>query len=405
MKLAYFDVFAGASGDMILGALLDAARPEVGREEWVRGQLEALGLPGWRLAVEREARGHILGTRAVVEAAGHPPERTFYDIRFMLEAAKLDERVRRLSLEAFGRLAEAEGSVHGVDRDLVHFHEVGAVDSIIDIVGAAACFVALGLEAAYCSALPVGSGLVECRHGTLPVPAPATLELLKGAPLVPGAAAGELTTPTAAALLATFCGPRFGPMPPLRLEAVGYGVGSRDFGSLPNLLRIVVGDSEAAQSWGDEVVVLETNIDDMNPQLYGNLMSGLFGAGALDVWLSPIQMKKDRPAMLVAALCPVGGEEACVRVLFRESTTLGVRISRRSRLVCAREVVEVETPLGKVALKLARDPWGGVRAVPEMESVREAASRAQVTLPEAYRVACEAASRLLQARAAKGESG
>ncbi len=403
MKIVYFDCFAGAAGDMLLGALLDANR---GAEEWVRAQLEALRLPGWRLVLEREERGHIHGLRALVEVEGHPHERTFYDVRFMLEAAALDGEVRRLSLAAFGRLAEAEGRIHGVEHDLVHFHEVGAIDSIIDIVGSAAALTALRPQAAWCSPLPLGSGRVECRHGTFPVPAPATLELLRGVPVVPGAAPGELTTPTGAALLTTFCGPKnFGPMPPLVPEAVGYGVGSRQMGGLPNLLRVVVGEAGAEAAHTDEVVELSANIDDMSPQLYGNLVARLLKAGALDVWLTPVQMKKERPGTVVSALCPPGGEEAAAQVLFRESTTLGVRMSRRSRLICAREVVEVETALGPVQVKLSRDPWGGLRAAPEMESVRAAAERNKVPLPEAWQVACEAARSLLRERSGGGGPG
>jgi hypothetical protein len=188
-------------------------------------------------------------------------------------------------------------------------------------------------------------------------------------------------------------------MPPLIPQAVGYGVGSRDLGSLPNLLRVIIGQAQTGEAAFDEVALLETNIDDMNPQLYGDLMERLFAAGALDVWLAPVQMKKDRPGTLVAVLCRPGGEEACARVLFRESTTLGVRFSRRTRLVCAREAAWVEAgPLGRVAVKLARDPWGGLRAAPEMESVREAARRVGMALPEAYRVASEACTRLLAER-------
>lgn len=396
MRVAYFDAFAGAAGDMILAALLDAGRATAGLEARVRAQLETLGLPGWRLSLGREERGHLWGLRARVEVEGHPPGRTFYDIKFMLEAATLEPEVKRLSLAAFGLLAEAEAKIHGIDHDLVHFHEVGAIDSIVDIVGAAACLVGLGVEEAWCSPLPVGGGLVECAHGTLPVPAPATLEILRGVPVVAGPASGELTTPTGAALLATFCGPRFGAFPAMRPQTVGYGVGSRDLGGLPNLLRVVVGEAglAAAQLGREEVSLLETNLDDLNPQLYGELTAQLFAAGAVDVWLTPVQMKKGRPGTLLSVLCRPQNDEACLKVLFRESTTLGVRMSRPQRLACARELRHAETPLGRLTLKVAIDPWGGVRVQPEYESLRRLAAEAGVSLLEAEGVAREAASRL-----------
>ncbi|MFH0809384.1 MAG: nickel pincer cofactor biosynthesis protein LarC [Pseudomonadota bacterium] len=390
MKLVYFDCFAGASGDMILGALLDAGAPEAA----LRQGFSALGLDGaWRLEVGREPRNHIMATRVRVEAQDKRRERGFAEIRELIAGSPLAPEVKRLSIGAFARLATVEGQIHGRHPDEVHFHEVGALDSIIDIVGAAILYHALGVEAAWCSAVTVGFGTVECRHGVFPVPAPATLELLKGAPLLPGKVAGEMTTPTGAALLKTFCGTNFGAMPPLRPLAVGYGAGSRQLEGIPNLLRAVVGEAEGAATHADEVALLETNVDDMNPQLYGPLMARLFEAGALDTWLSPVQMKKDRPGTLVSILCDLDDQDRCARILFEESTTLGVRMSRRSRLVCFREVVEVETPLGKVAVKLARDPWGGLKAAPEMESVRRLAELAAVPLREAWQAASEAGGR------------
>jgi len=399
VKTAYFDAFSGASGDMVLGALLDAAGEGSGVLEKVLAQLEALRLQGFRVEVRREERGHVLGTRAMVHAEGHHHARTFRDIRLMIEGADLDERVRDLSLAAFTRLASAEAKVHGVEVEAVHFHEVGAVDSIVDVVGSVACYRALGIERAFASVVPLGGGTVSSMHGTLPVPAPATLELLRDVPVTPGPVERELTTPTGAALLRTFCGEAFGPMPQMKVGAIGYGVGSADIPGRPNLLRVVIGETAAAEDASTEdVTVIETNIDDMTPQAYEHLTTKLFAAGAVDVWLLPAQMKKMRPGTLLGALCPTGAEERLVRVLFAESTTLGVRLDRVTRVVCRREVVEVETPLGPVQVKLATDPWGGLRAHPEYESVRLLAEGAKVSLLSAQTAASEACARLVRER-------
>jgi len=361
VRVAYVDPFSGASGDMLLGALVDAGVPP---EELADRLASALDVDGYRLVVERVVRRGLAGTqvRVIVEAA--QPARDWAEIRDLLSASALPPRVKERALAVFRRLAEAEASVHSVPLESVHFHEVGAVDSIVDVVGVVWGFELLGVEEITCGPLPLSRGWVETAHGRLPVPAPATALLLAqaGAPLVPLDIEAELVTPTGAALLvelARFVRPAFLP------ERVGYGFGTREL-PWPNALRLWIGEAFAVPSRLDEAeLLLEANLDDMNPQFIEPLVDQLFAAGALDVYLTPIVMKRSRPAVIVSAICRASNRPLLERVLFEHSTTFGVRATPIERTKLARRSVAVATRWGEVAVKLKIVHDRIVDAVPE----------------------------------------
>jgi hypothetical protein len=380
MRLAYLDCFSGVSGDMLLGALLDAGLPR----ETLERELARLALPGWELKVSRAQRGFIAGTRVEVAATESPPPRRLRDILALLEGSQLRDPVKTQARQVFVRLAEAEGKVHGTSPEEVHFHEVGAVDAIVDVVGAAAGLEALGVEKVVCSPLPLGRGWVKFEHGQSPVPAPAVAELVKGAPVYAGEVEAELTTPTGAAIVTTLC-EEFGPLPAMRIEAVGYGAGSREQ-ARPNLLRLLVGQSQEVPA-REKVVVLETNLDDMSPELYDHVLGRLFKAGALDAYLTPILMKKNRPATLLTVLCEQAKSNELAEILFRETTTLGVRVRESERWCLEREWVEVETRWGKVRVKLGRLGGEVVTIAPEYDDCRRVAETTGAALKEVYQEA------------------
>jgi uncharacterized protein (TIGR00299 family) protein len=395
-RIIYFDCFSGISGDMALGALLDAGLTL----DDLRAELAKLNVEGWRIDAERGMRAYLAGTRALVHAPEQPTHRHLSDVRTIIENSALAPRVKAQSLDVFTRLAEAEGQVHGMSPDQVHFHEVGALDAIVDIVGVVAGLNLLGIEAVYASALPLGSGWVRAAHGMLPVPAPATLNLLAaaGAPIMADETPFELVTPTGAALLAALATFR---RPAMRLERVGYGLGGRDL-ERPNALRVWVGttdretggqgDRKTEQNTDNALprssspVLLETNIDDQPAEQVAYVVEQLLALGALDVWQTPIQMKKGRAATLLSVLVPLPLEEAAVTLLMRETTTLGVRRRDVERHVCEREVVTVTTPLGEVRVKRKR--WAGedVGAAPEYEDCARLARQLGVPLREVYQI-------------------
>jgi uncharacterized protein (TIGR00299 family) protein len=347
MTLAYLDCFSGISGDMLLGALLDAGLPL----ERLQAGLAALSLGGYRLEVEPYSDKGIRGKRVAVEMTEPQPERHLSEIEQIITASQLPPAIQEGALAVFRALAEAEAHVHGVPVEAVHFHEVGAVDAIVDIVGAVIGWHELGIERLYCSPLPLTTGQVQTAHGLLPVPAPATLELLRrvGAPWTPRAAEGELVTPTGAAILARHA--RF-ETPALVIRQVGYGFGRKQ---LPwaNCLRLCLGEPVSVEGVeSDEVAVIETNLDNLSGEVLGGLMDRLFQAGALDVTYAPMQMKKNRPATQVSVIAPLDLIDALSLLLLRETTTLGVRISRWHRLKAERRQEVVETPLGTVWVKL-----------------------------------------------------
>ena len=366
-RIAIFDPFSGASGDMILGALLDVGLPAPA----IQDAVSRLGIGGVRLLIEPAVTGAVRGTRVAVDVVGEQPTRDWATIRALLQSSALEPAVRDAALAVFAALAAAEAEAHGEPVDRVHFHEVGAVDAIVDVVGACAGLHALGIERVVSRPVAVGSGWVRAGHGLLPVPAPATANLIAQSsvpvrPDPPGdAGPGELLTPTGAAILGSLAE---WSVPPFVPERVGYGFGSREL-PWPNALRLWLGEINARdneQPVGAEFL-LETNIDDMNPQFFAPLTERLFAAGALDVWLSPATMKKGRPATIVSAIVPADRREAVERALIVESTTLGVRATSISRTRAARRVQTVVTRWGDVRLKLRG--WEGrvIGAAPEYD--------------------------------------
>ncbi len=382
MRIVYFDCFAGASGDMILGALLDAGvEPEV----W-QGELNRLDLSGYELKIDRVQKQGIAATSVRVLVSEGSQERRLAEIEELIGTSQLPTEVKEASVEIFRRLAVAEAKVHGTTPDQIHFHEVGGVDAIIDIVGSVVGLRLLGVEEIYVSALPLGRGFVDCAHGRLPLPAPATIELLQGVPVLSRDVEGELVTPTGAAILTTLA-KGFGPFPPMTVERIGYGAGQKDF-SFPNLLRLLVGTtSPALDARMETLTLLEANIDDLNPEFYGHLMERLFTAGALEVYLTPVQMKKNRPGVVLSVTCPPAQAEALAALVFAETTTIGLRRQEVQRWALARERVEVETPYGTVGVKVARLGGKVMTASPEYEDCRRLALESSVPLKEVYTAA------------------
>jgi hypothetical protein len=368
MKICYLDAFSGISGDMLVGALADAGADQ---QALIDG-LTSLGT-GATFRFEKTKRRGIVATKFHVSGGEQKAHRHLPQILRMIEKSELPTRVKLSAAAVFQRLGEAEAGVHGVPLEKVHFHEVGAVDSIADIVGACLGLELLQVSVLYCSAVNVGSGTVKTEHGVLPVPAPATAALLQGKPVYSSGPAAELTTPTGAAVAVTLAWD-FGPMPPLKILATGYGAGERDFPEQPNVLRALVGAASGA-SEAAAVAVIEANIDDASPQVLGYAMERLLEAGALDATISPLVMKKSRPGALLRVVARPEDRERLVQIVFAETPTLGVRMHSAERRVQAREFVEVETPHGKVRMKVA----GGV-AAPEYEDCRKIAIEKGVPL-------------------------
>lgn len=382
-RIAYFDCFAGISGDMTLGALIGAGADPKDLIE----ALASLGVPGYRIEVGRRMAGPIAATAVSVHLDHHSHHhRRLGDITALIEAAALPERVKRTAVGVFGRLAEAEASVHGSSPEEVHFHEVGALDAIVDIVGAAIGLELLGWPRVVASPLPTFQGWAKGSHGTFPLPAPATAELLKGVPWRPLGIEGELVTPTGAAIL-TEIATAFGPLPAMTVERIGYGAGTGDFG-IPNALRVMIGrEVEPGPAPAEAVAVIETNIDDMNPQFYQAVQERLFAAGALDVFLTPIQMKKNRPGTLLSVIGAPEGAEALAAIVIEETPTFGVRISRWERRCLARRWEEVATPYGPVRIKIGERQGQPVTAAPEYEDCRKAAGEQGVPVRRVYEAA------------------
>jgi len=389
MRIAYFDCLSGISGNMTLGALLACGL----EQEVLQRGLEQLHVAGWELRVEPVRRRGIAATHVEVEMHAHAheheghhhhhPHRGLYDILGIIEDSGLSTRVKQTATAIFTRLGEVEAAVHGTTPDQVHFHEVGAVDAIVDIVGTAIGIDALGIERVFASPLPLGRGWVTCAHGTFPIPAPATAMLVQGVPIVETDIEAELVTPTGAAIVTTLA-ERFGPLPTMTVRTVGFGAGSRDL-PRPNVLRLFLGE-ETPTAAPVEIVGLETNLDDLPGEITGFLMDRLFAAGALDVFFTPIQMKKNRPGVLVRVLCAPQDETTCTEILFRETTTLGVRRTAYTRTVLPRETRTVETPYGPVRVKVSR--WGEIeRAEPEYEDCRQLAEAQGVPLLAVYQAA------------------
>ena len=383
MKTIYFDLIGGASGNMILGALIDAGLDV----NALRAALDSLHLPGWSLQVERVSRRGIAATlvEVRVHAARDQAERRANDLIGVVTASGLDQDVRDKSTRILTRLAQVEAQTHNQRVEDVHLHEVGGLDTIVDVVGAVMALKLLGVERIVVSPVPLARGQIQMQHGVFPLPAPATVALLKDAPVVGVDGARETVTPTAAAILTTLAS-ECGAVPRMTLRAVGYGAGSRDDqghlgDATANVLRVLIGESETTSNTVIEsVILLETNIDDMNPQLYNHLMARLFDAGALDVTLSPQQMKKNRPGTLLRVFAPVARADALRAIILNETTTLGVREQIVRRYVLPREVVSVETEFGALRAKIARRPNGARTVTPEYDDCARAAREHRVPI-------------------------
>lgn len=374
MRIVYGDLIGGASGDMFVAALLDLGLPL----ETLKSGLKKIPSLKFRLAVSTKKLHAIRALRFQVLTGKKEPERTWAEIRRLIDGSSLEPEVKERAIEIFARLAEAEGKIHGVAPVRVHFHEIGATDSIVDIVSAAIGIHELKIEAFYFSRIPLGRGVTRSRHGPLPLPGPATLELLKGLPVEFIDLDGETVTPTAAALIATL-GSRFNETPQMTVEKIGYGAGSKDFPDRPNVLRLVLGEDSAA--WErDEMVVIETNIDDMNPEFYDYALDRLFAAGARDVSLSPIQMKKNRPATLLRVIAEPALREKLAGIIFRETSTIGLRYYPVKRVTLKRAAARVKTKFGTIKVKVIAAPDGTKRATPEYEDLKRIAAAKRIPL-------------------------
>jgi uncharacterized protein (TIGR00299 family) protein len=379
-RIAYFDCFSGISGDMVLGALVDAGADL----RAIEAELRKLGLEGWSISAEKLKRGAIFATQVKVASSEGHHHRGLSVILGRIDKAGLAPRAAERARRIFTRLAEAEARVHKVLLEEVHFHEVGAVDSIMDIVGAAVGFELLGIDEFACSALDVGAGQVKTAHGLLPVPAPATAELLRGAPMYASGISRELVTPTGAAI-ATALSTRYAQIPEMTLRAVGYGAGSADFPEKANVLRLLIGEnatSEAGEHWDAPVSVIETNLDDMSPQIYGYFVEKALAAGALDVFSTAVQMKKNRPGVLLTILCESAHTSKMMDLVFRETTTIGVRTYDVRRKVLDREVVCVQTPFGEVHIKISRMNGSVLNATPEYDDCQRLAVEKGIPLKQ-----------------------
>ncbi len=436
MKIAYFDCFSGIAGDMALAALLDCGAPLDG----LKADLASLAVEGWDIRADDVLRLGIHGVKVTITQHGqsdaeelasaqqhsrehahdhhdherghshgddhshghhhghahHHHGRSMAEVRALIEGSALNANVKSKALKIFGEIARAEAKMHDSTPEEVHFHEIGGLDSLLDIVGVAWCLDYLGIEQIYASALPMSRGFVECAHGTMPVPAPATLEILRGAPWTPTDITGELVTPTGAGILAALC-QGYGVAPAMTMDTIGLGAGTKIvWGERPNLLRVAIGTTTespklAGLEW-QTLSLLETNIDDMNPQLWEAVFDALFEAGALDVWTTPIAMKKGRPAQLLSTLTTTQTRDAVLSAILRHTTTLGVRVQTVERAAMPRSMATVATPWGEVRVKVAEWAQGEVkRAHPEWEDVKARALEGKVSAREVYVVAVAAA--------------
>jgi pyridinium-3,5-bisthiocarboxylic acid mononucleotide nickel chelatase len=414
MKILYFDCFSGASGDMILGALLDAGLPLAE----LRGAIGRLALGGWKIDADRVLRTGVSATKLRVRErgrAGHDEERHDHDhhhhhhdhhhhdpgahhpdhghrslaeIGALIDRSGLSAHGKTRARELFQRLGEAEAAIHQMPLDRVHLHEVGALDSIIDIVGTVFGLEWFDADRVMASALNVGAGTVRCAHGTFPVPAPATARLLEGVPIYSSGLEAELVTPTGA-LLVTGYATEYGPLPAMRVERIGYGAGEREFREVPNVLRVFVGEA-AGTGPTERVLAMECEIDDMNPQIFGVLMDRLYEAGALDVFYAPVQMKKNRPGTLVTIIADPARREALSRIVFSETTTIGLRYQEVFRERLDRESRTIDTPVGIIRFKIARRGGNVVNASPEFDDCARAAAERGLSIKQVQALAVKA---------------
>lgn len=374
MKVLYFDCFSGISGDMILGALLDLG---VNVEGW-KNELNKIPVRGYKIEISKKQKNHIWGTSVDIFIEDQHSHRHLEDLLEIVNRSELSDNIKNKAKEVFYKIAEAEAKIHNTSINEVHFHEVGALDTIIDVLGSLILLDMLKVDKIYSSPLPLGGGFVNTAHGTIPVPAPATLEILKGVPVYRDGREGELVTPTGAAIISTIA--EFVKiLPPIKVDKVGYGCGKKDF-PFPNLLRVYEGEL-VEKVIEEKNVVLETNIDDMNPQIFGYLTEKLFKEGALDVFLTPVYMKKGRPGVLLTVIAPLAMEEKLLEVIFGETTTLGIRRIYVDKRIMQRKIREIETKWGKVRIKVANIN-GIKKAYPEYEDCKSIAERENIPLKD-----------------------
>lgn len=393
MKVLFYDCFSGISGDMNLGAMID-----LGIEvDYLKNELNKLKLSGWELVTEKDQRHGITGTKVTVRLVDHHHghghhhhhhhdehgHRHYADIENIIYQSELSGEVKDLSMKIFRKVAEAEAKVHGISIDKVHFHEVGAIDSIIDIVGAAICYIALGVEGVHVSEVELGSGFVKCDHGTLPVPAPATAEIIKGIPVRRSNINFEATTPTGAAIISVL-GTNFSPDYSMIIEKTGYGIGQKDHADLPNVLRVLIGEAEVAESAGHDALLISCNIDDMNPEFCDYISESLFMAGASDVYISDIIMKKGRPGIVINVICEKELAETVKKILFTESTTLGIRSFTFRKDTLSREFAIVNTEFGDVKFKRSFYKGKEVSCKPEYEDCKKIATEKGLPVKDVY---------------------
>lgn len=376
MKIAYFDCFSGAAGDMIIGSLLDAGLSF----DDLKSEIDKLNLSGYELTVEKVSRNHIAGTRFNVVVSEKQPHRHPKDITKIIRDSKLDDSVKEKAIAIFDSLAQAEAKAHGEPIDKVHFHEVGAVDAIIDICGSVAGFQILGIEKIYCSPISLGTGSIETDHGLMPVPAPATAALVEGVPTKPTNVEAELTTPTGAAILTTLAD--FSQMGSMTIKKIGYGAGTRTLPGLPNLLRVMIGEI-SSDFEADSIVVMETNLDRTTPEQIGGLLDRLMASGALDAYITPISMKKNRPGHLLSVLCYIEKQKELSEIIFAGGSTLGIRYSIIPRTKLPRREVTVSLQAGSIRVKLA---IFGTRELvfPEYDDISEAMKKTGKSYDEIY---------------------
>jgi uncharacterized protein (TIGR00299 family) protein len=390
MRIAYFDCFSGISGDMVLGAMLDAGVDI----ESVKRELMKLNLDGYEIRVSKVDRNGLAGTKVdvVVDKEKHIHSANYGDIKKIIEKSGLSERIKNDSIRIFKRIAEAEAKIHNTPIDNIHFHEVGAVDSIIDVVGAAVCIDLLAIDEIISSPVNTGSGTVKTEHGLLPVPAPAAAEMLRGFPFYSSDIKFELATPTGVGIITTMA-KEFNLMPLMKTTAIGYGAGSSNFLNLPNILRIVIGETYNPLE-RDSVIVIESNIDDMNPQFYDHIIDRLFEGGALDVFLTPVIMKKSRSAVKITILSPNDKLSRLIDILFKETTSFGLRTYRTERIKLEREIKIIETGYGNVKVKLGMREGEVVAIAPEYEDCKRIAIESGESIKEVYEKIKSAAEKL-----------
>jgi pyridinium-3,5-bisthiocarboxylic acid mononucleotide nickel chelatase len=388
MKILSYDCFSGISGDMNLGAMIDLGI----KQEYLKAELDKLNLPGWELIAEKDQRHGITGTRVTVRQTRHEhAHRHLSDIEAIINKSTLDKNTKVLSLKIFQKIAEAEAKVHNEPVDHVHFHEVGAVDSIIDVTGAAICFNALKIDAVHVSTIELGGGFVKCDHGLLPVPAPATAEIIKGMPVRKDGVNFEATTPTGAAILAVL-GTEFKSLPRINIEKTAYGIGQKQNPAVPNVLRVFIGETEEQGETGHDALRIECNIDDMNPEFFEYISEKLFAAGASDVFLSNIIMKKGRPGIMLNIICENDAAEKMKYILFTESTTLGIRTFPFRKDTLERKFGSVHTKFGEIRVKRSYHNGLEVSAKPEYEDCKRIAIEKDVPVKDVFNSAIIALS-------------